>query len=165
MALFEDTAISHIDKTNIIHGAKTKYTVNRGTAIAEVETERIKTKREKEKNRQKVSDAKLKALESTDDRSLGKFWDKKMKVWETRHEVTPKELPDMEEEGADDPGLLDMQLNADFDKQVKKVAGPKPKNGKATPTTPAPPTHRGKSQNHKRGGKRSGKQGGGSTAH
>jgi hypothetical protein len=83
MALFEDTAISHIDKTNIIHGAKTKYTVNRGTAIAEVETERIKTKREKEKNRQKVSDAKLKALESSDDRSLGKFWNKKMKVWET----------------------------------------------------------------------------------
>ena len=161
VALFEDTAISANDKTSIIDDAQAKYTVNRGTVIAEVETERIKFKREKENRKQKVADAKLKALESTDDKSLGKFWDKKMSQWENRHEITPKE-PAMQEL-EENPELVDMQLNADFDKQVKKVAGPQPKNGKATPKTPVPPKKQGNSRNHKSGGKRKGNQRGGNT--
>jgi hypothetical protein len=84
-----------------------------------------------------------------------------MSQWENRHEITPKE-PDMQEL-EDNPELVDMQLNADFDKQVKKVAGPQPKNGKATPKTPVPPKKQGNSRNHKSGGKRKGNQRGGNT--
>ena len=158
-ALFEDTAISHADKATIITDAAAKYTVNRATVIAEVETERITAMREKENRKHKATEAKLKALESTDDKSLGKFWDRKMKVWEDRHEVTAVQM-----DSDDSSGLADMQLNAEFDSQVKKVAGPKPKNGKAASTTPAPPANKqGKNQNPKRGGKQKGKQGGAST--
>ena len=82
-----------------------------------------------------------------------------MKVWEDRHEVTAVQM-----DSDDSSGLADMQLNAEFDSQVKKVAGPKPKNGKAASTTPAPPANKqGKNQNPKRGGKQKGKQGGAST--
>ena len=91
-ALFEDTAISQTDTATIIMDAAAKYKVNRATVIAEVETERITAMREKENRKQKATEAKLKALESTDDRSLGKFWDRKMKVWEDRHEVTTVQM-------------------------------------------------------------------------
>eukprot|EP01050_Picozoa_sp_SAG11_P017150 SAG11_NODE_2435_length_3365_cov_3.390386_1_plen_434_part_00 len=122
-----ESDVNALFKTSLI--PRDLVSAYKAQAMTLVETERIQWEIKKQNRKEELAAAKMQALQQTDERSLGKLWDRKMEMWAADKDIQPMVQPHQRAEDSDDEeesAREKLELNAEMDKTVMALS----KNGK-----------------------------------